>query len=351
MSYAKSVIDLIGSTPILEYPLKASSSKLYLKLERFNPTLSYKDRMALNMVEDAERSGKLKAGGTIIESSSGNTAGALAMVAAAKGYKFVAVVDDQCSAEKVANVKAFGGSVVKVASKGGVPATGERRRVAQELADKTPGSYWTCQADNPANAEGYRSLANELLWQVPGVDTLIGAIGTGGSLCGTTKALNDKGYTPYVIAVEPEGSTIFSDKGHSYLQSGSGNPAGVRLGRNTKKELVDLPLQISDAATFTTCNFLAKKMGLMVGGSAGSAIIAALRFLDDNSNRTAVVILPDAGEKYFGTIFNEEWITKHNMHDDETWEYLSRHTGREHQRQSIPNPDRNNTPIVSMRHI
>lgn len=321
-NFANNIIDLIGSTPVLQYPLTTNYSTLYLKLERFNPTQSYKDRMALNMVEEAERSGKLAPGGTIIESSSGNTATALAMVAAAKGYKFLAVVDDQCSPEKIDTIKAFGGSVVKVRSTKGVPATGKRRKLAKQLERNISGSYWTCQADNPANAGGYTSLANEIISQVPQMDTLIGSIGTGGSLCGTAQALKAQGNNAYVVAVEPDGSTIFSEKGHAYLQSGSGNPEGVTLAKNTRKELVDLPVQVTDAAAFTTCNFLAQKLGLMVGGSAGSVIITALKYLHDNPGHTAVAILADAGEKYLGTIFNKTWIAEHNLHDTDTWNYL-----------------------------
>jgi cystathionine beta-synthase len=336
MIHANSILDLIGSTPILEYPLTGSSSKLYLKLERFNPTLSYKDRMAVNMIEEAERTGKLAPQGTIIESSSGNTAGALAMVAAAKGYKFIAVVDDKCSSEKIATIKSFGGSIFKIEAKGGIPATGERRKIARQLAEEIPGSYWTCQADNPANRQGYESLATEIAQQVPEIDTLVGAIGTGGSLCGTAQGLRDKNKNVYVVAVEPKGSTIFSDKGHAYLQSGSGNPEGVPLGKNTRKELIDLPVQVTDPAAFTTCNFLAKKLGLMVGGSSGSAVITALRYLADKPNRTVVAILADAGEKYLGTIFNEDWMAEHKQHDEATWDFLNLHTSSDKDSNSMP---------------
>jgi cystathionine beta-synthase len=334
-NFANNIIDLIGSTPLLKYPTKDASSTLYLKLERFNPTLSYKDRMALNMVRDAEQTGRLAPGGTIIESSSGNTATAIAMVAAAMGYKFIAVVDDQCSPEKIDTIKAFGGSIVKVNSKGGVPATGERRKIAKQLERNIPGSYWTCQANNPSNAQGYAPLAAELMLQVPQMDTLIGSIGTGGSLCGTARALKDQGHDTYVVAVEPEGSAIFSENGHPYLQSGSGNPEGVALPKNIAKELVDLPVQVSDAAAFTTCNFLAKKLGLMMGGSSGSVIITALKFLHDNPGRTAVAIMPDAGEKYLGTIFNEDWIKEHQLHDKDTWNYLLDNTGLDEKKNEI----------------
>ncbi|HSW99502.1 MAG TPA: cysteine synthase family protein [Patescibacteria group bacterium] len=336
MNHADSIIDLIGSTPVLKYPLKECSSTLYLKLERFNPTLSYKDRMALNMVEDAERTGKLARHGTIIESSSGNTASALAMVAAAKGYKFIAIVDDQCSQEKIDTVKSFGGSIVKIKSKGGVPATGERRKAARQLEQELPGSYWTCQADNSANPGGYSSLASELIWQVPRMDTLIGSIGTGGSLCGTAQALRSHRKKVCVVAVEPEGSTIFSDNGHAYLQSGGGNPAGVALPKNIAKEHVNLPLQVSDAAAFTACNFMAKRLGLMVGGSAGGVVITALKYLSENPGSTTVAILADAGEKYVGTIFNEDWITQHHLHDEDTWDYLERNTSHEWSQNPLP---------------
>lgn len=326
MKYAASLVDLIGSTPILDYPLTDKSSHLYLKLERCNPTSSYKDRMALSMVEAAERAGKLAPGGTIIESSSGNTADSLAMIAAIKGYKFIAVVDDFCSAVKTANIKAYGGSVIQIKAENGVPAIKERRETARQLAQDTPGGYWTSQADNPANPDGYKTLADELLQQIPDMDTLIGAVGTGGSLCGSVRALHRHGCKPFVVGVEPDGSILFSDDAHPYLQCGSGYPIGTPLPKNLDKQLIDYPVQVSDAAAFTTCNFLAKKLGLLVGGSSGSVVITALKFLADKPGKTAVALLADAGEKYLDTIFEETWTAQHHVHDDDTWEYLTRAT-------------------------
>ncbi len=326
MKHAKSVTDLVGSTPVLPYPLASVSSKLFLKMEKFNPTFSYKDRSALSMVEEAERTGKLLPGGTIIESSSGNTADSLAMVAAAKGYKFVVVVDDLCSPEKIAAIKAFGGIVHRVETKHGVPAIDHRREMARELARNTPRGYWTCQADNEANASGYSGLAAELLEQVPQMDTLIGAVGTGGSLCGTTRSLRRRDRKVCVIGVEPEGSTFFSDEGHRYRQSGSGLPEGGTPPKNFDRSLIDVPAQVSDAAAFTACNFLAKRLGLMVGGTAGGVVITALKHLSDNPGQTAVAILADAGEKYLDTIFNASWMKAHNLNDDDTWMYLTLRT-------------------------
>ncbi|HSW79567.1 MAG TPA: pyridoxal-phosphate dependent enzyme [Candidatus Saccharimonadales bacterium] len=324
--YAKSITHMIGQTPVMQYPLVDTKLKLLLKLERFNPTSSFKDRSALSMIEDAELSGKLKSGGTLIESSSGNTAESLAMIAAAKGYKFIAVVDDMCSPEKIAAVKAFGGSIVQVKTQGGVPATGERRKVAQQLANDTPGGYYTRQADNPANPEGFAALATELLEQVPTIDTLIGAVGTGGSLCGTARAFHSRGHKIHVVGVEPEGSTIFSDEDHAYAQSGSGVPAGTELPENIDRQLIDESGEVSDAAAFTTCNFLAKQLGLMVGGSAGSVLITAIKYAHNHRDQTVVALLADAGEKYLDTIFNQDWIKTHNFHDNQTWELLKQLT-------------------------
>lgn len=140
----------------------------------------------------------------------------------------------------------------------------------------------------------------------------------------------------YVVAVEPDGSTIFSENGHSYLQSGGGNPEGVALPKNISKELVDLPVQVSDAAAFTACNFMAKKLGLMVGGSAGGVVISALKFLSDNPERTAVAILADAGEKYLGTIFDEDWMAERHLFDDETWDYLEHSTSKDRSVTHVP---------------
>ena len=308
---------------MLEYPLpRRYESRLLLKLERFNPTLSLKDRSALNMINDAEKTGQLQPGGTIIESSSGNTATSLAMIAAAKGHKFVAVIDHHCSPDKIATIEAFGGSVVKIKASSKIPAPDERKKVARQLAAETRNSFFVCQSDNPANSTGYVSLAEELKAQVPTLNVLVGAIGTGGSLCGTARALHTTTKPLHVIGVEPDGSTFYSEEGHAYYQEGAGKPEDNSLPLNFIPDEIDSSTRIRDSEAFTTCNYLASRHGLLVGGSSGAVVLAALRFVAEKPDRTAVAILADAGEKYIDTIFSIDWLNSHDLFDKAVWDYL-----------------------------
>jgi cystathionine beta-synthase len=325
MPSVTSLVDLIGNTPLLRWPFRDTCpSRLLLKLERFNPTLSMKDRSAINMVRDAERRGLLKPGATIFESSSGNTATSLAMIAAARGYAFVAVVDDHCAEEKVRTIEALGGHVVRIrSSASGLPSPDEREHVARELARTTPGGFWAGQVDNPANGAGYATLAAELLEDIPDLDTLVGAVGTGGSLCGTARSLRARGVCVRVVGVEPEGSTYFSTRGHQYYQSGTGNPPGASTPQNFERAQIDEDYQVSDAAAFTTCRFLARRLGLLLGGSAGGVVLTAVQYAADHQEETVAVIVADAGEKYVSTVFDDEWLRERELFDEGTWRLLA----------------------------
>jgi cystathionine beta-synthase len=319
------IVQAIGNTPLVEYPAaKTLRSQVYLKLERYNPTLSVKDRMAVNMVQDAERSGRLRPGGTIIESSSGNTATSLAMIAAAKGYRFIAVMDDHASPEKVAGVQAFGGRVIRIKSTlKGLPSPDERAAEAEKLTAVTPDSVFLNQRHNPANGAAYEAMAQELLKQLPQLDTLVGTIGTGGTVCGTARALKQAGHRVQVVGVEPSGSTFFANNGGPYLMQGAGCPEGVSRPQNFDKNLVDEGVQVSDGAAFTACVFLAGQLGLLVGGSSGAAVVAALQYASAHPERTMAVILPDAGEKYASTIFSEAWRRERDLDDAGTRKFLT----------------------------
>jgi cystathionine beta-synthase len=333
MKHFESIVQAIGNTPLVEYPAADSAgSQIHLKLERFNPTLSVKDRMAVRMVEEAEQSGQLAVGGTIIESSSGNTATSLALIAAARGYKFVAVVDDHASAEKVAAVKAFGGDVVQIQSSArGLPSPDERAAEAEKLAAKTPGSVFLNQRHNPANAAAYDGMARELLDQLPGIDTLVGTVGTGGTVCGTARALKAAGRKVEVIAVEPEGSTFYGQGGGPYHLQGAGLPPGASLPRNFDRGLINDAVQVPDRASFTTSVFLAERLGLLAGGSSGAATYAALQYATKHPNRVIAAILPDAGEKYASTIFSKAWRDEQDLDSDQTREFLKQVTRTNHE--------------------
>ncbi len=328
LDIATSIDQLIGNTPILQLRLQKSTAQLYLKLEKFNPGQSMKDRMALSMLNDAERRG-LKKGGTIIESSSGNTASGLAMLAAARGYKFIAVVDHHASIEKIAAIKAYGAEIVYVGGDKGEAevAVVEREKKAAALSRQIPNSVFMHQADNLANRAGYvHTLAKEILDQLGAVDVLFGSAGTGGSLSGTAEGLKQKLPKLTVVAVEPEGSTLFNGKPGPYYQSGTGNPEEAPIPANLRYDLIDDNMFTSDVEAFTTCHFIAQKIGVLLGGSGGGVLYQAIRYAagPKAKGQKIVVIIPDGGEKYVSNVFNDEWVKERHLISQKVYDNLRR---------------------------
>jgi cystathionine beta-synthase len=315
----KNVLEMIGNTPVIEIPLKNSGWKMFLKLEKYNPGQSMKDRMALNMILDAENKGLLKPGGTIIESSSGNTAIGLAIVSAIKGYHFIAVVDHHTSPEKVALIKVYGGEIVKVGkgSKLDEVAVVDRENMARQLAQEIPDSIFLNQANNYANRAAYvTSLAKELVDQIGEIDELFGAIGTGGSLCGTSEGLKKLGKATKINAVEPKGSIIFGGKGRPYFQQGSGNPENAEIPKIIDFSLIDQNYYATDEEAFNTCRFFSRKYGLLVGGSSGGILYKAIETISMRKEQgVCAVIVSDGGEKYLNNIFNDNWMKETNLID------------------------------------
>lgn len=315
----KDITEMIGNTSLLHLPTATPDCPLYLKMEKTNPGQSMKDRMALSMIMGAEERGALQLGGTIIESSSGNTAIGLAMIAASRGYKFIAVVDHHTSREKIAIIQAYGGQIVCVGEghKTDQVAVKEREETAARLASKIPNSIFLNQADNPDNPAGYSRLGDEILEKLSNVRTLIGSIGTGGSLCGTSRGLKQKQPGIKVIAVEPQGSVIFGGPDGPYFQSGTGNPGSVEIADNVDRELIDSNCCVSDQEAFNTARFLARHHGILVGGSAGGVIYKALEFIHNRKiSGSTVALIADGGEKYISTVFNDEWMRYHNLFDE-----------------------------------
>ncbi len=313
-----SILELIGKTPMLRLRQRNNGWELYLKLEKFNPGQSIKDRAVLNMVLDAEASGRLKPGGTIIESSSGNTAIGLAIISAVRGYKFVAILDRYSPVEKINMIRAYGAQIIIVDSPKGTHsgvALAEREKYASDLSRKTPNSIYLEQHHNPSNMAAYpTTLAKEIIADVPDLDLLFGAIGTAGSICGTSKGLKEAGNRCKVIAVEPKGSIFFSCEGGPFLQSGTGNPPGAELPKILDRSLIDEGLQVTDIEAFSTCRVMARKFGLLLGGSSGGVLYKADDYVRALKGKgKAVVLTADGGEKYMSTVYNDEWMKANNL--------------------------------------
>jgi len=310
--------DLIGATPLLELCRSDNGARLLLKLESQNPTGSAKARMARQMVVDAERSGELRPGGRIVESTSGNTGFALAVLAAERGYAFTAVVDRHACRDKLRAMTALGAELVYVSDDGDEElATAAREDLAEQLAAESPNAIFTEQHNNPSNADGYTALARELTAALPGgIDHLVGAVGTGGSLCGTARELRDVCPELVVTGVEPVGSIAFGGPGGLYYQSGTGTPPGAELGALVEYDLIDEGCKVSDRAAFATARAIARNAGLLVGGSAGGVLYEALRQLAHApAASTMVALVCDAGEKYLDSVFDDDWMRERELLD------------------------------------
>lgn len=311
--------ELIGRTPLYELARTGCGSRLLLKLEQFNPTGSCKVRMAREMILAAERDGRLKPGGHIVEPTSGNTGTGLAFIAIERGYKYTAIVDNHASRDKLLAMKALGANLIFVEGGTDKPSTVKRRQMAEEIA-KSTGAFWPDQHYNPNNNKGYAGIANELLNDLDtDVNYLIGAVGTGGTMCGTVKELRNLGSKVTSIGVEPVGSIIFGGKPGKYWQTGAGAPEGFTVGTNVDYSLIDEGLTVSDINAFNTARVVAYRTGILVGGTSGAAIHVALkRLMLIEPNSTIVVLVCDAGEKYLDTIYNDAWLRERNLLSEST---------------------------------
>lgn len=312
MTIVSKVSDLIGNTPLFELARTDTGTRLLLKLEQFNPTGAAKIRMAREMVLAAERRGTLMPGGNIVESTSGNTGQGLAVLAVERGYRFTAVVDNHACADKLRAMTAMGAELIYVgAGDDAALHTSAREETAAQLA-LMRGGYFTEQHNNDDNPVGYHAVADELLRDLAGapVDVLISAVGTGGSLFGTAERLRQLGNNARVIGVEPEGSIAFGGEGGPYRQSGTGTPPGAEVGTAVNYALLDEGVKVGDAEAFATARAVAAHTALLIGGSAGGSVYAALRRLAEfPPGSTVVTIVCDGGEKYLDTVFDDSWMT------------------------------------------
>jgi cystathionine beta-synthase len=323
MNVKNKIDELIGNTPILEVPTIRKDWKIYLKLEYFNPAGSFKDRTARALINAAEKSGKLKKGMEIFESSSGNTAKALAMLSAIRGYKFTAVVDKHAPSDKLNSILAYGCKLHFCTDeedpKGG-HLVDVRRKAAKQLAEKVGGINLD-QYDNPENPKGYYdTLGKEISEQIPTVDYLVGTIGTGSSLSGSGLYLKEHLNTK-IIALEPKGSSHFSPHGHGYFISGPGYPAGAILPKNINTSIFYKHDYVSDREAFNTMRFFAHSKGLLVGDSSGMVLYYAMKFIKEQpiseKINKIVLIIGDSGESYLSHAFNDNWMIEKELFDEQ----------------------------------
>lgn len=298
---AKQLTELIGNTPMVELNGTsrhwALSKPLIAKVEYFNPGGSAKDRIALAMIEDAEKKGTIAPGATIIEPTSGNTGIGLAMVAAVKGYKLILTMPETMSIERRNLLKAYGAELKLTDGNKGMKGAID---AAEELRDSIPGSIILQQFDNPANPQcHYETTAEEIWQQTDGnIDVFVAGVGTGGTLSGTGKRLKELNPNIHIVAVEPESSPILSGgKAGAHKIQGIG---ANFIPANYNAAVADEVITVSDDSAIDTARLLAHKDGLLVGISSGAAAYAAATIAkrEDYADKRIVVLLPDTGERY-----------------------------------------------------
>lgn len=299
-----SVLDLVGGTPIMELHNYMKNfdinGRILAKLEYFNPAGSAKDRVAKQMIADAEASGKLKKGSTIIEPTSGNTGIGLASAAASLGYKCVLVMPDSMSVERINLLKAYGAEVVL--SEGAKGMAGAVAK-AEELAKNTEGSFIAGQFENPSNPKAHYLTTGPEIWaDTDGkIDIFVATVGTGGTLTGTAKYLKEKNPDIKIIAVEPASSPL--------LSAGKAGPHKIQgIGANFVPEILDTDLYdevltVTDDDAYKAANAIAKLEGILVGISSGAAVSAAAQIgkRPENAGKNIVTVLPDSGDRYMSS--------------------------------------------------
>jgi len=282
------------------------------KLEQLNPGGSVKDRIALTMIEDAERSGLLRPGGTIIEPTSGNTGHGLAMVAAIKGYNMIFVMPDKMSAEKISLLRAYGADVVVCPTNVERESPQSYYAVAERLSHEIPGAFQPNQYFNERNPEAhYRTTGPEIWEQTEGrVDVFVAGMGTGGTISGVARYLKERKPSIQIVGADPEGS-IYSGPVHPYKVEGVGEdfmPGTMDI------KLVDQVVQVNDKQSFVAARRLAREEGILVGGSSGMALHAALEVARDRGPDDVIVVLfPDTGRNYLSKFFNDEWMRQNGF--------------------------------------
>ena len=306
----KSFSDLIGNTPLYaaeKFAAKAgANAQVLAKLEYFNPAGSVKDRIANAMINEAEKSGALKPGATIIEPTSGNTGIGLAAVAASRGYRIILTMPETMSVERRNMLKAYGAELVLTEGTKGMSGAIAK---ANELAKETPNSFIPGQFVNPANPAAHYATTGPEIWEQSGhkVDIFVAGVGTGGTVTGTGKYLKDQDPNVKVVAVEPDTSPV--------LSTGKGGPHKIQgIGAGFVPEVLNtsvydeiFPVENEDA--FRIGKLMAKKEGLLVGISSGAALYAAIQLAKrpENKGKTIVALLPDTGDRYYSTpLFTEE---------------------------------------------
>lgn len=320
------MISLIGATPIVRLNRmgRELGANLYVKLEFLNPGSSIKDRIALQMILDAEEAGDLKPGGTVVECTSGNTGMGLAMVGAARGYKAVLVMPDKVSDEKIKALRAFGARVVTTPTAVAPEDPRSYYSVARRIAEETPGGWLANQYQNQSNPRTHQLTTGPEIWEQMGehLDAIVIATGTGGTITGIGRFIKEKKPSVKMVAVDPLGSIYYdlwkngriTEEPKSYKVEGFGEdfvPGTIDF------EIIDEVVQVDDKECFLTTRELTRLEGIFTGGSGGGAVCGALKYARAHPEaRDILIIAPDSGSRYLSKIFDDQWMRENSFLDD-----------------------------------
>lgn len=323
ITYCKDVLDTIGQTPLVKLNrlVKGLKPHIFAKVEFFNPGGSVKDRIGLAMIEESERTGRLKPGGTIVEATSGNTGMGLAIAAAIRGYKCVFTMPDKMSIEKIRVLRAFGAEVIVTPTAVPHESPESYTEVAKRIVRETPNAILANQYYNPRNPEAHYQTTGPEIWKQTGgqIDYFVCGVGTGGTITGTGKFLKEKNPAVKVVGVDPKGSGLreyfytkkMTTEFKTYKVEGIGQdfvPGALNF------DYIDEMIEVTDKESFLLARRLTREEGLFVGGSSGTAMAGALKLAERlTENDVVVVLLPDTGERYLSKIYNDDWMRENRF--------------------------------------
>ncbi|MGH2572680.1 MAG: cystathionine beta-synthase [Actinomycetota bacterium] len=308
-------LDAVGNTPLvrLRRVTRGVQPTILAKLEILNPGGSVKDRIGLRMIEAAERAGRLRPGGTIVEPTSGNTGHGLAIAAAIRGYKCIFVMPDKMSQEKVALLRAYGAEVVITPTAVPPESPESYYRVADRLTEEIPGAFQPNQYFNQENpAAHYETTGPEIWDQTEGkIDVLVAGVGTGGTITGAARYLKERKPALRVIGADPEGSVFSGDSPRPYLVEGIGEDFWPRT---FDPSVVDRYVRVTDRDSFLTARAITRQEGILVGGSSGTALFAALEVARELPEDTLIVVIfPDTGRNYLSKLYSDSWLLQYGF--------------------------------------
>jgi len=321
-----SILETIGNTPIvrLNQVAKDLESEIYVKLEFLNPGGSIKDRLGLRLIEEAEKEGLLKPGGTVVEATSGNTGMGLAIAAAIKGYKSIFVMPDKMSNEKIQNLRAFGAKVVITPTAVEPKDPRSYYSVAKRIVDETPNSFYANQYHNPDNPKMHYDWTGPEIWQQVGdqIDVIVIGMGTGGTISGVGKYYKEKKPSIKIIGVDPIGSLYYEyfstgklGPAHTYLIEGIGEDF---LPGTMDFSFVDEVVQVTDKEAYNLTRDMLTKEGIFSGSSSGAAVYGAMKYARALSKPEKIlVILPDSGNRYLSKVYNDDWMRENSLMEEE----------------------------------